>query len=262
MENIICDTMIWYYLGNKIFEFPKRKVNLIGTSVSIRELGTTPNLNKKKIHLVQNAAKAFLLFPKHVIKTNPLDYIIKHFFNDFNIHHDVEENLIKGFERLAIMDLQSISNSTFEEIKRQIDEIRIPQRNYINKINSEIIPKRNEHVKNNTTAKQLRKTDISFLVKDYFCDLIYEFSKTTFNKKYKIDPLDERWNHFKTFTLAWEVYHKEIDIGSEKLKENDWVDLFNLVYVNSNFKYWTIDQKILRILNLNTELKNIIYTPI
>jgi hypothetical protein len=103
--------------------------------------------------------------------------------------------------------------------------------------------------------------DLSIEAKEYFCDVISYFTKSNYGKEYMVDPNDNRWDEFELFLLAWEIYHKELNLGSEKLKENDWIDLFNLVYVKPGFKYWTEDKKWIRIFNLNDKLKKYIFVP-
>lgn len=261
MENVICDTMIWYYLGNDLIQIPKNKANLIGTSVSIREFGTTPNLRAERINLLQNAVRAFITYPQSLIKINPIEYLVKYFFSDFNVVDNVENKLIESFKLLVSTNLSEISDMTYEETKIQINKVRSQNQKNIEQINKNIIPKRIDYIKKNHIARDFRKADKTYYAKEYFCDLISNFTKNTFDNEYRIDPNDKRWEDFELFVLAWETFHKELDLGSEKLKENDWVDLFNLVYVKPRYKYWTEDKKWIRVFNLNNKLKNYIFRP-
>jgi hypothetical protein len=119
MDYVICDTVIWYYLGNDVINFPNNSnCHLIGTSVSIREFGVTPNLRLERIHLVKNAVNAFLKYPNCLIKTNPFDYLVKHFFNDFELVNDAENKLLSGFRSLITMDTSFVSKSTYSEVKK------------------------------------------------------------------------------------------------------------------------------------------------
>lgn len=232
MEYVICDTMIWYYLGSgKIKRPPKSKVKLIATSVSIREFGVTPNIRVNRIEYLTKAVDSITKYSDYFILTNPFDYLVSHFDGGFTTDDDAEKKLLEKFESLQIMNTSKIPLEVWEETYNQIQEIKSPIRAEVDHINNEVLPIRRAYRKKHyKKADDYRRLDFSLETRQYISDVLMHFAKNHLSMDILINPEDKKWNEFEIFLRVWETFHKELDIGSEKLKENDWTDMFNMVY--------------------------------
>lgn len=70
MQQVICDTNIWYNIANGLISDKQLDgVQLLGTSVNIREIASTPNL-VKDIELMSRVVKAMYNYSHKVIILN------------------------------------------------------------------------------------------------------------------------------------------------------------------------------------------------
>ena len=259
MQQVICDTNIWYDIANEnISEKQFENVQLFGTSVNITEISSTPNLINN-IDLVVRTIKAMKKYAYRIIIENPLEYLISSFFYEFNPDSKTERRLLKGFDILTSIDVNEISKETISNTKKQIDQIRETQIKEVKKMNSDLIIIR-KTIKENEGKHKHRSNNYISTWKEYFSKLILEYSKLYCDEEYIINTNDQIWEQFEFFLYTWEHYFKNnLEIGNWKFDKNDWGDLFNLVYVGKGFKYWTIERKWNNIFDSTDRLKKYNY---
>ena len=75
MREIICDTNIWYGLGNQSIIKPK-EVKLIATWINIIEIGFSHPEIKERLDQdnCRNAAKAILIYADKIVEIDPFAY--------------------------------------------------------------------------------------------------------------------------------------------------------------------------------------------
>jgi hypothetical protein len=259
MQHVICDTNIWYNIANeKISEEQLEGVKLYATSVNITEISSSPNL-VKDIDLVVRTIKAMKKYAFRVIIENPLEYLISSFFHEFNPDSKTELGLLKGFDTLVSMDVNGISKKTINKAKNQIDQIVQPQIEEANKMNDDLIIIRKK-IKKTEGKQKHRSNNYINTWKEYFSKLVLEYSKLHCDKEYLLNTNEKSWEQFEFFLYTWEHYFKNnLEIGNWKFDKNDWGDLFNLIYIKDEFKYWTIERKWNVIFNSNNKLKKYNY---
>jgi hypothetical protein len=258
MNPIICDTNIWYDISNNRIDFNKlQSLQLIGTSVNIIEFSTSPNLINN-IELVINAIRAFTNYHHQIIITNPFEYLIALFNEDYIPSTKAEETLLQGFNILLNMDVAKIPNENIIEAKKRVNRILSIQQNIIDKINIGLPPIR-EKIKKLEGKKKHHKIDFSTIWKQFISELISDYSKKSNEKEYKIEIHDTKWGFLELFIHTWESYFKILEIEKRRFDKNDWADLFNLVYVQPGYKYWTSEKKWNKIFEGNNRLNKYKY---
>jgi hypothetical protein len=257
MQQVICDTNIWYNIANgSISEKQLDGVQLYSTSVNIREIASTPNLINN-IELVARVARAMHKHSHKVITSNPMEFFISLFYWDYEPNTETEMRLFyEGFNSLMNIDLNTIPLQNIIDSRDQIIEIETSGDKLAIKINTDLIKIRQE-IKHQIGKKEYRKKDFTLKWKKFFAKLVLNYSKEYCDKTYELDLNSNQWNHIEFFLTTWEQYFKNnLEIGNWKFDKNDWEDLFNLIYVLPNRKYWTLEKKWNRIFEENKILKN------
>ena len=242
MESIICDTNIWYNIANKKNdEFQLRGVELIGTSINIIEISSTPNI-LNNIDLVVEAIRSMHKHCYELIIHNPIEHIITLFHDNYIPNCTVEKKLLAGFNILMSIDIHSISVESFMQAEKQINNSIAQNNDLIERINSGL-PFIKEKIKNLGKSNYRRNVFLDEW-KKFFSELISEYSKKYCDMEYTLDLNSNKWDQLEFFLYTWEYYFKNnIEFGNWKLNNNDWNDLLNLVYVQPGFKYWTLEKK-------------------
>lgn len=244
MENIICDTNIWYDIANgciKIGEFQQLK--LIGTAVNVIEIASTPNL-VKNIELVRQAINVFQKHHFIIISSNPFDHLISIFDNSFEPNDDHVLELLNAFEVFDKIDtFDGLTPDDWNVIKGKIAKT-VSNKEYITKVVNEVLYKSQTFIKTNHLKKTYSSKSYMDSWKHFFIFLISEYHKYKYKKKIIINENDPQWKRLEFFITAWDEYFKHLDIQpGRKFKNNDWFDLLNLVYVQPEFKYWTSEKR-------------------
>ena len=87
--------------------------------------------------------------------------------------------------------------------------------------------------------------------------IISAYSKEYYKKEFIIKIEDKRWVFLDFFLTVWSEYFKKLDIHfGSKFHDNDIHDLFNLVYVQPDKKYWTYEKRSWAKVIMNDKLVN------
>ena len=258
MKSVICDTNIWYSVANKkINESRLKDLHLYGTAVNILEISSTPNLIKN-IELIVRVVKSMNQHHYLIIKTNPMEHLIVLFNKDYVPDGNVEERLLNGFSTLMNIDTKKIPIENIKKAKKQINKILATQHKVADQINNRL-PNIREEIKRKGGKKRHRKIDFTDTWKKFISELVSIYSKEHCDKEYILDIKDKTWENLEFFIYTWESYFKILEIENRKFDKNDWADLFNLVYVQPGFKYWTLEKKWNRIFKENEKLSKYLY---
>lgn len=266
MENVICDTMIWYYLGNENSN-PKRinitpelvkGKNLILTGLVIHELCFSERaVSDTKTWVSANNA-AIKYSGEKIIQTE-FDCIL-------NIKKSPYKQQIqsKYNEMFKVTEL-SIPILTKEQINQGLVHFRDIKTNTF-QYGTSIFKKFRDDYINSFTTKNDRNASVnntykSGLYKNSIKEFILQFSK----EYLKINNLDEsqaeriNWDNHAFFLNVFEKFHEQFLKGQYKMENNDWNDLFNMLYVMPNNKYWTEEKKWRDIIESDPITKSFLY---
>lgn len=258
MELVICDTNIWYDLANK--KYDKSLIiqdQLIGTSINLREIASSPYL-LSNLNLIVNTVKSITKFHDKIFIDNPMDHLITIFHKDYLANSKTEEDILKSFTALINMNINDIPQERFKEVKIRLNNITIPSQNLVDQINNGL-PEISQRIKRSIGKQKHRKTDSTKIWKRLISELVSNYSKENCEKEYVIDINDENWKYLDFFITIWERYFNKLEIEKRNIHKNDWPDLFNLVYVQPGYKYWTSDKIWNQIIDENDKLKKYKY---
>lgn len=258
MESVICDTNIWYDLANKKYDKSLLiRDQLIGTSINLREIASSPYLISN-LNLIVNAIKSITKFHDKIFIDNCMDHLITIFHKDYLAISKTEEDILNGFTTLINININDIPAERFKEVKRRLNNITVPSQNLVDQINNGL-PEIRQKIKQSIGKKKHRQTDFTRTWKIFISELVSIYSKENCEKEYVIDIDDENWKNIDLFITTWERYFNKLELEKRKIRKNDWPDLFNLVYVQPGYKYWTSDKIWNQIFDENDNLKTYKY---
>ncbi|MDD4604631.1 MAG: hypothetical protein PHF97_12630 [Bacteroidales bacterium] len=242
MQQVICDTNVWYYLAKKQIDLSKlNNVQLIGTSVNILEISSTPNLIND-LNLIIEVVKALEKYHFKIILSNPYEHIITIFNKGYLPNNKVEEKILNQFIQLMGVNPLAIKEVDYKNALTAINKIIEPQLKIVEYINNGL-PIIRQNIKRLEGKDQHRKKDQTLLWKKLIIEFVAIYSKENCDKEYVIDIEDKRWDYLNFFIYTWEAYFKKLELDNRNFDKNDWQDLFNLVYVQEGYKYWTFEKK-------------------
>lgn len=240
-SRIICDTMIWYYLGNGQLDKAKYKnENLTLTFISILEAGTSFNL----LHItdkVRNAIQSMMVDSKDILYEPPLIYLAQLANPDFKYEPMQDhQQLFEGTKRIAKgHDIEEDKKADFE---KWLETEELPLIKFSDFTNEKLllirskITDRASHLASDTTEGNRK--------------LISSWVSTATNAKYDLSKLD--WSKIELFEKTMRSFFKELELSKSNMKfqPNDFLDMLNLIYVQPQDKYFTMEKRwILRIKN-------------
>lgn len=236
MKRIITDTNIWYSITQEEINEVCKTYRLVVPITVLSELYTSPNIHKSETTLInlKNATKKILYNARFVdfIKHDPFEYLLKDILTDLNPRLSVAWYL---------NEFEALKHLNYENLKEKHPE-RFDISRLTDYINSQSILYKERVDKDKQAFKKLntRNFTIQFILKlanDNLHQLNISFPKIhELNEDYEllIDALNELL--------------REISRSPQKLKDNDWIDIFNLTYVGQNDLYWTLEKSKKRII--------------
>jgi hypothetical protein len=237
----ICDTNIWYDLQN-CPDAQKDSGYLMLTPLVAKEISNSPKL-VNKFEMSQQACKNIFKYGNDIILETPLEYLLK-LDNQIFVDTIAYQILSNEFEVLSrISDGGKIKEEKKIVLQQHIEKIRenlttgtSDVQDILNQVRITIDDRRN-HRKQNTieTTKELIKK---------------VFIETPTNNQFKVSD-HFNWSKIELFLYTFDMYIKELEVNTTmKIKDNDWIDIFNMLYVSPKDKYFTKDGTWLRIIKL------------
>ena len=237
---VICDTNVWYQIVNGKFNKPE-DVLLIPTSFSLEEIATS-KLMVHNAKYYQNVLKSIYDNCGPIIPNNPFDFILNNLDGNFKLNDEKTELLLKGFSELLSRKVDDVEID--EEFKNKIlkdcEDSRKPTFEFAHFGNEEIFSIRT-NINKGIGIKEHLKEDSSEINKQMMIEFFNTYAKV---KNYTIiwDKFD--WNQIELFMVVTEVFFKKLETTKNmKIKPNDLVDWFNLLYVTPKDRYLTFDDR-------------------
>jgi len=256
---VICDTSVWYYLADNP-DVVLNDVELIATHNNFIELVYSRKIINNFVKY-RNACAALIKYtkPSKNILKNPILYAI----------HLIDPNFVDTKNSVGY------SNSLYEEVLR-ISKLPDNYFNYqINKVEIQsIIDKRNNENNfcndNNFLADMKRKSSISkeervhYARNNYeklFRELLLKYFELYSNSS-AFNYNDFFWNEINLFSKIHQTYYLKLETDkSIKIKNNDLIDLFNLLYVGQESYYWIEERRWVNIFR-EAKMSKYLFSPV
>ncbi len=234
---IICDTHIWYGIGNgTITEIPSN-VKLVATFNNIDEFSRTRNLVKYPEYTMKGIQAMFKYSRKHVIYEPPLVYLKKLSDKDFKYNIlEKHNNILRFTEKIA--KGYGIDLSKTDEYSQFCDD-RKKELQYI----SDIFNQQAAQLKAKIKDLKTHRKENSIPLNRELISLFVEKANHTGGL-----PRDFDWKSIELFENVLKVYFNGLETGEILSAANDWYDLFLLIYVQPGKKIWTREKKWLKLI--------------
>jgi len=244
MNEIICDVNVWYNIASgNIKEEEINNLNLIGTAVNMTEIVNSSYLINNPKYL-KSVIQSFTKHHYQIYISTPFDHILTIFDKSFVPDDSLNQKLLNEFSLfLNIDNFDDISDNTWKDIRNLINKKK-SDKSFVSEVINKVLKYTQEEIRN----KHIKKTYPKFCHKDswkkFFIMIISAYSKEYYNKDFIIDVNDTRWGFLDFFLTVWSEYFKKLDVQpGRKFRDNDIHDLFNLVYVQPDKKYWTYEKR-------------------
>jgi hypothetical protein len=251
MTRIICDTMIWYELSkNRLATPDPDRYKLVCTYLSLMELAFTPN-NFRDLGEVQDVVKKIFECEPEIILTYPLNYALTLIDTDFKPEYKIEDDIVLGF--LQVLLNHPKEGLVDNKFKQQLTDITSKRKTN----SSDWADFLNGFHKPSKEVKRIIKN--IYTEKDYKIQFrnrfLFQLGHGT-GKSYSLDMIN--WRDFEFYEKVNERYDRNLDISGMKADMNDDNDLKNMIYVQPDDKYWTLEKRWLSIIK-EIKLDNYLY---
>jgi uncharacterized protein YaaR (DUF327 family) len=228
----ICDTNIWYGLNEKENSYK----DLTITPLSIKEIANSPNL-VNRIETIKNTVDNIFDSGNEVIVETPLEYLLS-IDNQKYDGKQPQKSLENEFELLCkLKDGITFPKDQIEPLKKHIDGVRSSIAESTANLQAMLIEVR-KNIKDNKKQKSINTIETTK-------NVIRKFVETGTQGKFTLSE-DYDWSKIELFLYTLDAYFKILETNTTmKVKDNDWIDLFNLLYVSPDDKYLTEDKGIL-----------------
>ena len=235
---IIADTNIWYNIGNGLIDAAVigEGNKLIATFISIDEFSRTANLIERPKETRNAIQSMFKYSNKHAILEPPLFYLKK--LENFNYAYDIalhQESILTFTEKIA-------RGYGIELSKRDEYRIFCESRKANLQSVADIFNIEARKLKENIKEKGKHRKENSIPLNRQLISLFVE-KQTGEGLSKNFD-----WTQIELFEKSLKVFLNALETGAMVMKPNDWYDLFIMVYVSPERKYWTRDCKWLDII--------------
>lgn len=247
---VICDTHIWYELGNTEKESViDDSIKLITTFNSIDEFSRTENLLRNFDYTRKGIQAMFKYSRTHAIYEPPLIYLKKLANPEFQYDIQAQQGSILKFTSNVARG-QEIDLEKSEEYRAFCKERKADLEAV-----SKIFNDQSAQIKSNIKDLKKHREENSIPLNRQLISLFVE-------KASKSDglPADFNWGLIELFENVLKVYFNALETGEYKSDPNDWYDLFLLIYVQPGRKVWTKEKRWLTLIN-RCGMEKYLYNP-
>lgn len=238
---LICDTNVWYEMSAGKFIKPN-EYDLIPTAFSLVELATSQSMIEEP-KFYKDTVKMIYDNCGPIIPENPFDYILQNQFG--NYRPETDDNL------------KQILTAFGELMGKEMTDMEIDEKLKI-KIIAECKRRRglsqNLADLGNEDLKELRKRinagigkkahltiDTTDINKEMLKNIVGNYALA---KGYEVNWKKFDWSRVELFMIVTEIFFKKLETTKDmKIRANDIVDWFNLLYVSPEDKYLTFDER-------------------
>ncbi|AZQ58098.1 hypothetical protein EJ994_04475 [Maribacter sp. MJ134] len=239
---IICDTNVWYEMSTGNYEKPDG-FDLIPTSFSLVELSASQAMVEEP-KFYQDTIKMIYKNCGPIIPENPFDYILQNQFEDYTPQDSKDlVQMLSAFGDLMNREIKEGSTIDNETKQKVIEECQ-KQRGHsqsLAAIANQDLQELRKNINKGIGKKKHLEIDPSEVNKQMVISFLNNYTKQT---NYKINWNKFDWSAIELFMIVTEIYFKKLETTKDmKVKGNDIVDWFNIMYVSQGDKYLTFDNK-------------------
>ena len=236
VPRVVIDTSVWYLLGKDDDLFNREKSKLSPIYNNLWELSNTGRIINKA-ESVRKAIQKVMLCKERMIYQEPLNYMIK------KSNKNYKTNINKHTQDMLIFS-QKFANgfSIDEEQEGDFQKHIIEQKKNLDYIKEEFNKTALECKNRIKDYNKHRKKDSRFSIIRFLNSLAQSATGFTYNLKRL--PLKD----YELLVLVIDEYFKQLETGKTIWQRNDLFDIFNLAYVRRGDKYWTNDEKWVKII--------------
>lgn len=246
---VICDTNIWYYLGNGTLKPAQLTgTTLVATFYNFEELITTPNIITD-FQTVRKAAKAIVNHSSRQVLENAFLHMantIDPFFEDKRYSYNLGVRNWGEIRNIAALDDSfQLTPELLKEYQKNINK-RLGQGQAVATIENQFVLKVKNH------SKKLWKESQKKYYKERFKGIVLELND--YLKMFsdgQVSIQNGNLKRFELFLTAFLQLSRNVEIAKWVMQPNDAYDLYNLIYVKPGDKYFTREK---RWINLITEV--------
>lgn len=235
MKRVITDTNIWYNINSEELKEISKNFKLVVPIIVINELYTSRNLWKSK-ETFEYLQKALTTIVENVsilefIELDPFEYLLR------EIHPSIEPRLnvksyLEEFEALTKLSYAQVKNIQVDrgDISGLTDYINGRSIGYKKLVDS--------------NKDKFKKMDTRGYTEKYILMLANDNLAHLDNSYPRIESLNK--DKFELLINTFDDIFREVSKSGKKIKDNDWVDIFNLTYAGKEDLYWTNENSKLR----------------
>lgn len=244
---IICDTNIWYNLGDgKIDKKVAEENHLVASFYAFEELNTTYNILNDSDKVIKTS-KAIVEYSKGQILENAILYLtrtIDKYYIDERYTYNLgmrNWNEVRSLATLKLgVALPKWALDMYQENIKNREKEGVDIAKAENALSASVREKaKRDYKKGKEKYFQTVSENIVALLNYYLKE--FTMGRIEFPPDYKFTQLD-------LFLNAFVEYFFRLDVGGMKVQPNDAYDLYNLIYVQPGMKYWTLEKRWLRII--------------
>lgn len=250
IKKVICDTNIWYNLGNGTI-LPPIAIPLIATWSNVIELAYAHPKNKIDfdINKWKQAAQAILKHSTGIIELDPFEFATKRLFPDYSSFNQRD---LKSVLTIISETRNPLAESIYIKNQRLFDSFISIKADFVSKLLQFKSEARPEFVKSSALKEAFKKNQ-----KDYFkirsADILFDVDAylSKKNKTIVFDNHTDIQENLKRVEREFSFYvhvkqrflHNLTLMKSMSVQPNDFIDLTNLMYVDNESYYATLENR-------------------
>ena len=230
-KRIITDTNIWYRISNEEIRNISKDYQLVVPIILLNEIYTSPNITISE-NTFKDQKKAVNAIIENLIYIEFIEYYPFHFLLK-NSHYELKQQqyskfYIEEFRAISKLKYENVQNISTKRVDISVLTKNINETSYVYK---QLI---NKNLETKTKFKKFNTLEFTeSLILKYANDIL-EVENTNFPKIIKLSSENE------IFLKTFDKLLREVSANTtKKVEDNDWVDIFNLIYVGNNDLYWT-----------------------
>lgn len=249
-RQVICDTNIWYNLGSGTI-LPPVALPLIATWSNVIELAYAHPKNKIDFDVKKwkQAAKAILRHSSRIIELDPFEFATKRLFPDYSSFHPRD---LRSVLTVISETENPLTDSIYLKNRKLFDSFISIKEDFVSKLLQFKSEARSEFIKSSVLKEAFKKNQ-----KDYFkirtADILFDvdaylsernetiiFDNQT-DIQESLRKVEQEFNFY--INVKQRFLHNLTLMKSMSVQPNDFIDLTNLMYVDTESYYATLENR-------------------
>jgi len=257
---IICDTNIWYDLGEGRISYPREP--LVCTYTSIREIGCKKDIRKARraISAINEFASVFYFEDAFSMMLRKLGFTSQmnlpsgkmRVWEQLKSILNLTEDQITEIDNKIKEDLKAdhfIESPLFLDAKKATEEV------------NDLLTQVKANIKKNKLKSYRLTEDTTEQTKQLMVSCLNCYLEEKRMDPINIEPSNSKWSTLELIVEAWSDFCKKLELNknNKKITLNDFSDLWNMAYVGSSDLYWTVDTEWPQIMKANPKLNKYLF---